>query len=328
MEEREFVAGSKAVWERLAVAVEDAREHGMRHLSAPALKRMHEDYRHAAADLAFAQTHYAGTDTVAYLNRLVAFAHGELYGTPPRRLAAAWRFLTTGYPQLVRQNWRVLAVSAGIFLVAMALGFALAFVNYPVARLLLPAQYRDTISDSIARGGNSGSNAEMVGYAPVFSAYITSNNIQVSLMAFAGGITFGALTAYALMMNGLLLGAMAGLFAKAGGSLGFWALIVPHGALELPAIILAGAAGLSLARALLFPGDLTRTDALRASSGDAVRLVMGAVPLLVIAGIIEAFLTPRGGIDPAMKLVFGAVVFLLLVAYVTLPGRRSAAAAR
>jgi uncharacterized membrane protein SpoIIM required for sporulation len=328
VEEREFVAGSKGVWERLAVAVEDAREHGVRRLSAPALKQMHEDYRHAAADLAYAQTHYTSTETVAYLNRLVAFAHGELYGTPPRRLAAVWRFLATGYPQLVRKHWRTLAISGGIFTVAMALGFTLAFVNYPVARLLLPAQYRDTIADSIARGGNSGSNEQMVSFAPVFSAYITSNNIQVSLMAFAGGITFGALTAYALTMNGLLLGAMAGMFAKAGGSLGFWALIVPHGALELPAIILAGAAGLVLARALLFPGDLTRTDALRTNSGDAVRLVIGAVPLLIIAGIIEAFLTPRGGIDPTMKIAFGGVVFLLLVAYVALPGRKAPATAR
>ncbi|MCE5190789.1 MAG: stage II sporulation protein M [Actinomycetia bacterium] len=323
MEEREFVAGSKGVWERLAAAVEDAREHGVRRLSAPALKQMHEDYRHAAADLAYAQTHYAGTETVAYLNRLVAFAHGELYGTPPRRLAGVWRFLSAEYPELVRKNWKPLAISAGILTAAVMLGFALAFVNPPVARLLLPAQYRDTVGDSVARG-NEGANEQMVGLAPVVSAYITSNNIQVSLMAFAGGITFGALTAYALTMNGLMLGVLAGMFTKGGGSLGFWALIVPHGALELPAIMLASAAGLVLARALLFPGDLTRADALRANSGDAVRLVIGAVPLLIIAGIIEAFLTPRGGIDPTMKLAFGAVVFLLLVAYLALPGRKSA----
>ncbi|PKQ21015.1 MAG: hypothetical protein CVT66_01985 [Actinobacteria bacterium HGW-Actinobacteria-6] len=324
VEEREFVAGSKDVWERLAVAVAEARERGIRRISATALKQMHEDYRHATADLAYAQTHYRGSETVVYLNRLVAFSHGELYGLPPRRLAAIWTFLSAGYPRLMRKNWKPIAISTGIFVVASALGFALAFTNYPLARTLLPAQYRDSIGDSIQRGGNDGSNEEMAQYAPVFSSYITANNIQVSLMAFAGGMTFGALTAYALTMNGLMLGVLAGMFTKGGGALGFWALIVPHGALELPAIMLAGAAGLVLARALLFPGDLTRSDALRANSGDAVRLVLGAVPLLIVAGIIEAFLTPRGGIDPGLKIAFGAAVFALLVAYVLLPGRKSA----
>lgn len=328
MEEREFVAGSKAIWERLASAVKETRERGVGRVGAGTLKRMHEDYRHAAADLAYAQTHYPGSETIAYLNRLVAFAHGELYGTPPRRLRVAWDFLIAGYPRLIRKNWRAVAISSAVFMVASVLGFSLAFTNYPLARVLLPAEYRDSIGDSIERGGNEGSNEEMAELAPVFSAYITSNNIQVSLLAFAGGMTFGALTTYALTMNGLLLGVLAGMFTKGGGALGFWALIVPHGALELPAIMLAGAAGLVLARALLFPGDLTRADALRANSGDAVRLVTGAIPLFIIAGLIEAFLTPRGGIDPALKIAFGAIVFLLLMAYVVLPGRKGAPTAR
>lgn len=324
MEEREFVAGSKQVWERLAVAVEDARARGISKLGAPAIKRMHEDYRHAAADLAYAQTHFAGTESVTYLNRLVAFAHGELYGAPPKRLSTAWRFLTTGYPQLIRRNWKALAIATGIFVAAGALGFALVYVNYPVARLLLPQGYRDVVGDSLVRGENG--NDTMTSMAPVLSAYITANNIQVSLLAFAGGVLFGALTAYALVMNGLLLGVLAGVFTKAGGAIAFWALIVPHGALELPAIMLAGASGLLLARALWFPGDLPRPAALRAASGDAVRLVLGVIPLLVVAGLIEGFLTPRD-IDPMLKLGFGALAFFVLAMYIALPGRGEASSA-
>ncbi len=318
MEEREFVASSKAVWERLALAVQDARARGISKLGAPSIKRMHEDYRHAAADLAYAQTHFRGGETVTYLNRLVAFAHGELYGAPPKRLSVMWRFVTVGYPRLVRANWKTLAVATGIFLAAVALGFLLVYVNYPVARLLLPQNYRDSVSDSMARGENG--NAAMTSVAPVLSAYITANNIQVSLLAFAGGVLFGLLTAYAMVMNGLLLGVLAGAFTKAGGAIAFWALIVPHGALELPAIMLAGASGLLLARALWFPGDLPRATALRAASGDAVRLVLGAVPLLLVAGLIEGFLTPRD-IDPLLKLGFGALAFFLLCVYITVPGR-------
>ncbi len=318
MEEREFVAGSKAVWERLASAVKEARARGIGKLGATAIKRMHEDYRHAAADLAYAQTHFSGGESVAYLNQLVAFAHGELYGAPPKRLSTVWRFLTTGYPRLVRQNWKALAVATGIFLAAVALGFVLVYVNYPVARLLLPQTYRDSVGDSMARGENG--NEAMTAVAPALSAYITANNIQVSLMAFAGGVLFGALTAYALLMNGLLLGVLAGAFTKAGGAVAFWALIVPHGALELPAIMLAGAAGLLLGRALWFPGDLPRMGALRAASGDAVRLVLGVIPLLIVAGLIEGFLTPRD-IDPMLKFAFGGLAFFLLCVYITVPGR-------
>jgi len=318
VEEREFIGGSKHVWERLASAVQDARTRGISKLGATGIKRMHEDYRHAAADLAYAQTHFPASTSVSYLNRLVAFAHGELYGAPPKRLSAVWRFLTTGYPTLVRRHWKVLAVAVGIFIAAVALGFLLAYADYPVARLLLPQGYRDTVGDSLARGENG--NEAMTAVAPVLSAYITANNIQVSLLAFAGGVLFGVLTVYALLMNGLLLGVLAGMFTRAGGALSFWALIVPHGALELPAIMLAGAAGLLLGRALWFPGDMPRLTALRAVSGDAVRIVLGAIPLLVVAGLIEGFLTPRD-IDPTMKLAFGGLVFFLLTVYVVVPGR-------
>jgi uncharacterized membrane protein SpoIIM required for sporulation len=318
VEEREFVAGSRPVWERLAAAVQDARAGGIGRLGALSIKQMHEDYRHAAADLAYAQTHFAGGESVAYLNRLVAFAHGELYGAPPKRLSVIWRFLAAGYPRLIRSNWKALAVATGIFIAAVALGFLLVYVDYPVARLLLPPAYRDTVGDSMARGENG--NEAMTAVAPLLSAYITANNIQVSLLAFAGGVLFGVLTAYALVMNGLLLGVLAGAFTKAGGAVAFWSLIVPHGAIELPAIMLAGAAGLLLARALWFPGDLPRLAALRAASGDAVRLVLGVIPLLVIAGLIEGFLTPRD-IDPMLKLAFGGLAFFLLAVYVVVPGR-------
>ncbi|GAB4284997.1 MAG: stage II sporulation protein M [Coriobacteriia bacterium] len=320
MEEREFIDGSREAWVRLGTAVETVRRHGVASLGGADLKRMHEDYRRTATDLAYAQTHYPGSEIVEYLNRLVALAHAELYGTSRHRLASIVRFIATGYPRLVRANLRPLLISAALLTGAMALGFVLAQTDLDVARLLVPETFREIVA--APRPGGAGLPAAL---APAVSSGITANNIQVSLMAFAGGMTFGALTVYALLMNGVLLGVLAGAFAAAGHSLSFWALIVPHGAIELPAIALAGAAGLKLAGSLLFPGDRTRGQALKAVSADAVRLVLGVIPLLVVAGLIEGFITPRP-FEPVAKLAFGAAMAALLALYIGLPGRGEASA--
>jgi uncharacterized membrane protein SpoIIM required for sporulation len=324
LDERGFVSGSRETWERLAACVSEARSHGITTIRAEDLKRMHEDYRQAAADLAYAQTHFPGSETAAYLNRLVGQAHGELYGATPRRLSSLWRFLSVGYPRLVRRNWRPIAVAGGILFGAVAIGYLLAYVNYPLARLFLPEAFRN-VGDPAERG--LGANQDLVAMiAPALSAFITVNNIQVALVSFAGGMTFGALTAYSMFSNGMMLGVLGGVAGKSGDILGFWSLIVPHGALELPAIVLAGGGGLMLARALLFPGDLPRGEALRRVSGPAVRVVLGTVPLFIIAGLVEGFFTPRA-IDPALKLGLGVVLAVGLALYLGLAGRKGEEAA-
>lgn len=318
MEEREFVGGSREVWERLASAVTAVRTSGVKGVGVPALRQMHEDYRHAAADLAYAQTHYPRSETAAYLNRLVGSAHGELYASRPRRLSAVWEFVSGGYPRLVRRCWRPVALSAVLLAAAVSLGWTLSYTDPGLARLLLPEPFREGIGETIERGGAE--EAVFTEIAPILSAAITVNNVQVSLTAFAGGITFGAITVWALMNNGLLLGVLAGAFTKAGSGLAFWSLIVPHGTIELPAIALAGASGLMLGGALLFPGDRPRTQALRAVAPDAVRLVLGVIPLLIVAGLIEGFVTP-GAFGEVPKLIFGVIAGIGLAAYLALPGR-------
>lgn len=324
MDERIFVSGSRATWERLAASVAAARAEGVATMGVERLRQMHEDYRQSAADLAYAQTHFPGTETAAFLNRLIAEAHGELYGAAPRRLAAMWAFFARGYPRLVRRNVRPIALAAAILFGAVALGYLLAFVDYPLARLFLPQMYRDLAGDPTEQGARQAQNV-LATLAPILSAGITVNNIQVSLIAFAGGMTFGVMTVYSMFQNGMLLGVLAGVFTKAGQALPFWSLIVPHGALELPAIVLAGGAGLMLGRALLFPGDLPRIEALRRVSGEAVRIVLGTIPLFMVAGIVEGFVTPRS-YPAALKLGLGALLFAALAAYLLLAGRRGEAA--
>jgi uncharacterized membrane protein SpoIIM required for sporulation len=325
LDERTFVSGSRETWERLASAVAEARHAGVKRMSAPELRRMHEDYRQAAADLAYAQTHFPGSETVAFLNRLVGQAHGELYGAAPRRFSALWRFLAAGFPSLVRKNWRPIGLATAVLLGAVALGFLLASVNYPLARLFLPPTYRNVAGDPTESGQRPDDLVAMI--APVLSAGITVNNVQVALLSFAGGITFGVLTLWAMFQNGMLLGVLAGVFAKAGQSLPFWALIVPHGAIEIPAIAIAGGAGLMLGKALLVPGDVSRVEALRRVSGEAVRILLGTVPLFIVAGFVEGFFTPRD-YAPELKLAVGLTLAVALALYLGLAGRRVEKTAR
>ena len=316
--EQAFIDGSREIWERLAASVKAARARGIATLPPADLRALHEDYRRTAADLAYAQTHFAGSRTEQHLNELVGLAHAELYGAAPRTMSSAWRFVTTGYPRLVRAHSREVLLAGAILFGAVALGLVIANVNYPLARIFIPESMRDTVGGEVDRGGDMASIAAAL--APLLTAAITANNVQVALMAFAGGMTFGVVTVYSLAVNGLLLGALAGTFARSGGALYFWSMIVPHGSLELPAIMLAGASGLVLAHALVSPGDLPRMAALRAASPDAVRIVLGTLPLFAIAGVIEGFFTPAS-IDPALKIAFGVVMALLLAAYLGLAGR-------
>jgi uncharacterized membrane protein SpoIIM required for sporulation len=320
--EKTFVETSKETWDRLGASVQEARRKGVTRLGAPAVRRLYEDYRHTAADLAYAQTHFPGSRVETHLNQLVGQAHAELYGSSPQRLRGFLHFVAVGYPVLVRSYWRPVLLSALLLFGAAALGYLFVYINYPLARLFLPEQFRDGIGDAVAQGADA--RALMVSFAPILSAGITVNNLLVALQAFAGGMTFGVLTIYALVTNGLLLGALAGLFAQGGEALSFWSLIIPHGSLELPAIVLAGAAGLVLARALVSPGDLPRSAALKAAAPDATKLVLGAVPLFIVAGIIEAFFTPTA-IDVTLKIVFGVLATALMLAYILLPGRGSSA---
>ena len=318
MQEREFIASGRGSWERLASSVVTARARGVRRMGATELRAMHDDYRRAAADLAYAQTHFPGSTTQAYLNRLVGRAHGELYGVAPHRLAAAWRFLARDYPRLLRREWKAIAVAGALMFGAAAVGWIVVHTDGTLARLMLPESFRDVSPQGLAE--NQRQNAQSAGLYPLIGAQIGVNNVQVAIMAFAGGMTFGVLTVYAMLMNGAMIGVLGAMFTQAGAGLPFLALIAPHGALELPAIVIAGGAGLKIGGALLFPGDLPRSAALRAAAPVAARLLLGTVPLFMLAAAIEGFFTPTG-VAAWLKVAVGAVMLLLLVAYVLVPGR-------
>ncbi|MEX2394230.1 MAG: stage II sporulation protein M, partial [Actinomycetota bacterium] len=148
------------------------------------------------------------------------------------------------------------------------------------------------------------------------SSFIFTNNIRVTLLAFAAGITFGLGTAFILVSNGVLIGALGGLATAAGNGDVFVEYVVAHGVLELSCIVVGGAAGLRLGWAIVDPGYRTRAEALRTEGRATVELVLGTMPWLILAGLVEGFITPEGlGLAPMLIVGFllGAIYWALVV---------------
>ena len=156
----------------------------------------------------------------------------------------------------------------------------------------------------------------VVAVKPLASSAIMTNNLSVAFTAFAAGITAGIGTMYMIVFNGLLIGVIGTACAQARMSLQLWSFVAPHSVLELPAIFISAGAGLRIATGLLFPGTLPRRESLVVAGREAVQLVLGCVPMLFIAGIIEAFLSPTE-LSAGMKFLFAAALLILLAAYLS-----------
>jgi uncharacterized membrane protein SpoIIM required for sporulation len=148
-----------------------------------------------------------------------------------------------------------------------------------------------------------------------------TNNITVCFVTFAGGITCGLWTLFSLLNNGFMLGVIAVVCARHHMALSLWSFVAAHGALELPSIMLAGAAGLRLGAGILFPGLLRRRESIAVAGAEAVQLVSGTIPLLIIAGSLEAFLSPTHA-PMALKFAVGALLFTGLVLWLGEGGRK------
>jgi uncharacterized membrane protein SpoIIM required for sporulation len=276
-------------WRELSGLLDIARGKPGR-LSSEDLSRLGELYRHAAADLSRARLLGLDRETLAYLNGLVARAHALIYRHPKRRTQTVLRFFTREFPRLFRKRLSYVIVSAVVFFSSTALAYISVWANERNAYRLVPASCVVSPDDLERKGPDRATVPEV--FRPMFASAIVTNNVQVTFFAFALGITCGIGTAYVMVTNGLLLGALSALFARHGTALHFWGLILPHGVIELSAVVIAGGAGLLLGRAVVFPGHRSRREALHLYGLDAVKLILGCVPLLVVAGCIEGFITP------------------------------------
>ena len=252
------------------------------------------------------------------LTRLVAGASGVIYGKRARTVRAFTEFFRVTFPAAVWDARRFVAVSFLLtFVPAAAMGVWIANSDAALDATA-PAALREAYINEDFESYYSSAPAGQ------FATEVTVNNIQVSILAFAAGIALCVGAAYILMFNGANVGVAAGLFAAAGQQPKFWGLILPHGLLELTAVVIAGAAGLRLGWAIIAPGDRRRAEALADAGRRAVVIVMGLVAAFITAGAIEGFVT-GSTLPTAVRVGIGVAVELAFVTYIVVQGRAAAA---
>lgn len=295
-------------WRRLEALVEQSGRRGVGRLSRSELQELSLLYRQIASDLSTVREDPASRQISTYLNQLLGRAHNLIYMGRKTNAAGIVQFFRSTYPRLFRENLAYPLIAFLIFLAAGIAGMALCFSDPGFERYFLGAQMIDTIEQ------HQMWTHSVVAIKPLASSFILTNNISVSLATFASGIVAGLGTVAMLIMNGLLIGVIGTACWQAGMSSQLWSFVAPHGVLELPAIFIAGGAGLLLARGLLFPGTLPRRDSLMEAGGRAVRLVLGVIPLLVIAGFIEGYISPSEFPVP-LKFALGVALATALLLY-------------
>lgn len=315
MNQDQFVARRQEQWQQLAQILRLTERQGARTLGLQQVQQLGRLYRQTASDLAYARTYFPGSQTADYLNGLVAQAHTMLYAEEPQRWKSLWRFFARNVPRAVREAWRPLLLATGLMILGGLVGFFAILSDPNLADALVPDNLRHYVAQE-----KSG-EIFPVAMRSLIGTTILINNVRVGILAFGLGITLGVGTGLILFYNGLVVGALAAHYFQAGLSYPFWALILPHGALELMAIFLSGAAGFCLGWPLVVPGDLTRREAFAAGGRRAIVLVMGSLPFFLVAAVIEGFVTPMASLSEAGKYLVAGVTFLLGLAYWLLPGR-------
>lgn len=315
-----WVQKREAHWARLEALVAACKGRNVSALSTGDLRELAQLYRQTAADLAAAREDPSSARLAAYLNQLLGRAHNLVYAGRRRERGGILAFYTRTFPRTFRATWRYTAAAVAVLGLGALAGAVLAATSPGFERFILGGEMLDTIE-----------RREMWTHSilpikPLASAGITANNLSVSIITYAAGITAGLGTFYIMLMNGLLLGVLGTVCHRAGMSLALWSFVAPHGTLELPAIFIAGGAGLIVARSLVVASDRPRRECLVDAGRVSLRLFGGVVPLLLIAGSIEGFVSPTG-LDPATKFVVGGSLFVLLAAYLGLAGREKPAAA-
>lgn len=314
----EFYQSRKENWETLNRLLNRCQA-GTGQLSLQEIDLLGKLYRSATSDLALAQREFPEHRVTQYLNNLVARGHAIVYRSEPLAYRRVKHFISAGYPRAYRQTFPFIALAALLFMIPALIAGLFTAWQPASARWLLPASAQDLIPQL--------EKQELwtdipVAQRPFASSFIMQNNIQVSFMAFSGGIPAGVVTVWVMIYNGLLLGGISGLAAYYDVGFDLWTFVIGHGMIELTVIFIAGGAGLTLGWAVIHPGFMRRRDALAQSARASVRLLAGCIPLLVVAGLIEGFISPAENLPWLLKWLVGLGSGGALHAYLLLGGRK------
>ncbi len=304
MQINQFIKQNRSDWDQL----EELTTQLQKKKTYNIIEEFQHTYQKVARQLSYIQTYFPNEDVTNYLNELVAKAHNVLYQSQQSSWKQAYHFFSSKFVGLLLEQWKAIVIAMLLFFFGGLASFIAVIENPAHLYGILPEAMTQSVEPATL-----GENPQAVD-APVMSAEIMTNNIRVAILAFAGGITLGILTVYVLIYNGILIGALAGLFWNYSNSYAFWAYIVPHGIIELLAIFIAGGAGLLMGYKIFVPGNFSRGYQLKAQTVRSVQLLLGTIPLFVLAGIIEGFITPAD-ISLEMKYAVAIITAVGLLAY-------------
>jgi uncharacterized membrane protein SpoIIM required for sporulation len=310
---KNFLESRLEKWKRLEELTARVSRVRLNNLSGEEVREFGRLYRRAAADLAIAREEVRDQRLVNYLNHLVGRAHGAIYRSESSGFGVFVNFFRYEFPAAFRKTFVYTLTAFLIFTLSAAFAWGACLLDEDFADQIAPRLKQD-----IAAHHNW---TESVNEAnPIASTSIQTNNINVTFLAFAGGVLVGLGTIWVMIQNGLLLGMVMGLCVR----YRFWEIptfIAAHGVIELTAIFIAGGAGLMIGKALLMPGDLRRIDALVTNGRLAIKLILGCVPMLLIAGLIEGFISPAH-MPSAIKFTISGMSALAMAAYFLKPDSR------
>ncbi|GLH50185.1 stage II sporulation protein M [Pseudomonas lactis] len=280
-------------------------------------------YRRLCQHLALAQQRGYSSYLVDPLQQLALRGHQQLYRHRSQLTANILAFLLADFPRLVREQWRFVLI-AGLLFFGSLVGIALLVYLFPdlVYSIISPqqvAEMQSMYNPDASRLGRAAERASSEDW--MMFGYYVMHNIGIAFQTFAAGLLFGLGSVFFLIFNGLVIGAVSGHLTDIGYGQTFWSFVIGHGAFELTAITLAGAAGLQLGWSLVAPGRLARSEALRLAARKSVRMLCGVMVFLLIAAFIEAYWSSTTRIEPWIKYAVGVALWLLVAAYLTLAGR-------
>jgi uncharacterized membrane protein SpoIIM required for sporulation len=274
-----------------------------------------ELYRRAAADLAIARAESRDAKLINYLNGLVIRAHGRIYRAEGEGANLIWNFFSHDFPVAFRRNWRYMAVAGAVFCAFLVFGFIATWIDTDFTHFVMLSGITDNIraNEQWWRSLNEAN--------PVGASFILSNNIVVSIRAFAMGALFGIGAVFDIAFFGAHVGSAFAACYKLDPVFGnaFASFVVGHGVIEISTVIFCAGSGMMIGYAIVNPGDLTRSQALKSKGLDAARIVAGCAFFLVIAGVIEGFLSPSD-LPPAVKFGTGIATGVAMFSYLLLAG--------
>lgn len=314
-------------WRRLEALVGRIESSGLRSLTARELAELPVLYRATLSSLAVARSISLDRNAVEYLEALAARAYFAVYGPKETFFQRTARFVGLEFARAVREEWRAVCAAGGVFLAGVVTAVVLmardpayyyGFVDAGLAAGRDPTASTEFLREGLFDGGDIA--ADELGY---FSAFLFTHNARVGILAFVTGFLGGVPSAVLLFTTGLMLGGFAGLYHSRGLGLELWSWLLPHGVTELLAVVLCGAGGMLMGAAVVAPGRHTRREALARAGRRASVIVVGAVLMLILAGVIEGvFRQTVQNLGVRYCVVFATTA--LWVAYFGLAGRRRA----